>query len=294
MKSKKNNQLPIIFIFDMDNTIIGDSSYISIYKEIISYIMDGCKHKRLKTLCNIDKDIWKKNIHVNFIRPYFKKFIEEIKRQFPTAEFFIYSAGTKKYVEYIIEYVEEILNIKFNRPLFTRDDIGRSIYNNEFLKDITGFTDNIFESLHKKYKLIDKDIDFILNERTIIIDDNKEVWNNNYRHIVCPKYTYCPIIELDIEILKYIYCNVENIHTAIYEKYKDYDFLPELIPNITFNEFLMEYHFKMFMLYKYYFKENIENIKDNYFNLLLDKIKLRNKYKKIFEKSFLKTIKNII
>ena len=43
--------------------------------------MDGCKHKRLKTLCNIDKDIWKKNIHVNFIRPYFKKFIEEIKRQ---------------------------------------------------------------------------------------------------------------------------------------------------------------------------------------------------------------------
>jgi len=70
-----NNQ-PIFLIFDLD-CIIGDL-YTDKYYNIITYILDNCKHKRITDFCNLNYDLWKKSLNINIIRPYFKEFIEEI------------------------------------------------------------------------------------------------------------------------------------------------------------------------------------------------------------------------
>ena len=146
------NDLPVIFIFDLDETLIGRTVQPLGYETLMRFIYDGCKHKRLNGVeCKIDTNVWTDKMLPNgFIRPHLKESLHQIKKLYPTAEFFIYSLGIKSYVQNIVKYLEKKLEIKFNRPLFTRDDISlKSDYS--YLKDINGYFDTIFKSLSYKY-----------------------------------------------------------------------------------------------------------------------------------------------
>jgi len=281
-----NTKLPVIFILDMDETIVGKCYNIDIYvRSLPNYINDGCKYKEITDYCNIDNNSLKNSIDKNIIRPHFKEFIEEINKHFPTAEFFIYSAGANFYVNYIIEYVEEVINFKFNRPLFTRSDISKNSYH-DWLKDITGFTDIIMKSLENKYKLSNDDISFILTNRTIIIDDNKSVWNNDYRQVKCNQYNYVPIIEFDNNLLKHIFNN---------KTYKfNINYFPKIENNMTYQDFISDYHLSMYLNYKKVIDTNKKELNDTFFKNLLQLIKPRNKFKIIFGKKIIKSINNKI
>ena len=100
------SNLPVLFIFDLDLTLIGRASNILEYKEILEWIKNNCKHKKFENEnCKININDWSKIIPENFIRPYLKDFLKEIKELFPTAEFFIFSNGTKKYVKLMVDYI---------------------------------------------------------------------------------------------------------------------------------------------------------------------------------------------
>jgi len=117
-----SKQFPIIFILDMDKCIIGKSNYLYSYNSLINlFIHKNCEYKRITDdSCKIDKNLWKKHISPYYIRPYFKEFLDFCKIN--NSILFIFSFGDKLYVEDTIEYIEEIYNYKFNRPLFTRED----------------------------------------------------------------------------------------------------------------------------------------------------------------------------
>jgi hypothetical protein len=107
--------LPILFIFDLDNTLIGNPVYILSYKYLLDFIKDGCKHNRLNGVeCKIDYNVWNnKIIDEKFFRPKLKESLQEIKTIFPNAEFFIFSLGTKDYVTPIVQFLEKYTGISF-------------------------------------------------------------------------------------------------------------------------------------------------------------------------------------
>lgn len=262
--------IPILFILDIDNTLIGDSTNLINLK----YFIEDIKY-------NYN---WRKQLkNTIFIRPYLKEFLIETKKTYPMAEFFIYSVGSKNYVNYIIDAIEEELEFKFNRPLASRDDASISKDTNEWIKDLIGQQSKIFETLERKYGKIDeKTRNLILEERTIIIDDNPNVWNGDIRQIICKKYNYTLIPELDIELIKMIYEDIDIHKTA-----KEY--LNQFIPDnnkLTFENFICKYHINLSNQYMNVMDKNNEAHKDIFFKKFINKIKSRKSSKKIFTKSF--------
>jgi hypothetical protein len=287
--SDKN--LPILFIFDLDGTIIGNPADIISYSKIIKYIKNGCRHKRLNgSECEIDTTIWStKNIPKYFVRPNYGESLHQIKSTFPTAEFFIFSLGTKDYVVNIIQYLEKYTGIYFNRPLFVRDDSSLTP-EGAYLKDINGYYDKIFANLSHRYpKCKNKDIqNKIINERTIIVDDN-EVWNNSHQLIKCKPYTYKPIIEIDNAILEIIQSN-KSVFT-----YSNNDAEIKILPTIyetqPYDIFKMNYHMLLTNQYRIESENNIQQQKDDFFPKFTKYVVKRKNKTKLFDKTFFRQMK---
>jgi len=183
-----------VFIIDLDGTIIGDCIYqAEIYK--IALILNKLKIKI--RINDILEECYKEKTRL--IRPYFKFFIEKMSEYFPSSYFYIYTASEKKWAEKEILIIEKVLKIKFNRPIFTRNDC-----------EIVVKDDKI--DIKKSVDMIKKRIK-IKNPEILIIDDNDVYIDNNEKLIKCKVYNY-----------KY-FCNywdyipIEKINNKIVIKY---------------------------------------------------------------------------
>jgi len=291
--SKKD--LPIIFILDMDKCIIGNTYYLSSYSYLVdNFMFLNCKHKKLnQEICSkIDKDIWKKDIPPYFFRPYLKEFINEIRKIFPTSEFFIFSSGTMNYVNEFIPLVEEFIGFKFHRPLLTRDDTTISS-NSKIVKEVKGFMEQFLKTIKSKYPKVDLIVnqDYIYDNRLIIIDDIPEFWNDNPKLVVCNPYEYLPIPMIDNQVLKLIKDNEELIKFVNNLKY---ELLPvnfkSSSPDYIYEDFLMDYHIFQSQLIRSNYHINKEAMKDEFFKNLLTSLKPRAKLAKPFPPEFIKTL----
>lgn len=278
----------------MDKCIIGNTEYLLYYSYLIDdFIFQNCKHKKLnQEICKIDKDIWKKDIPSYFFRPYLKEFIEEIRKIFPTSEFFIFSSGTRIYVNEFIPLVEEFIGFKFHRPLLTRDDTTTSV-NNLLVKEIKGYMEQFLKTIKSKYSKIDliANQDYIYDNRLIIIDDIPEFWLDNPKLIICNPYEYSPIPMIDIQVLKLIKDNQELITYVNKSKNK---LLPINIksssPNYIYEDFLMDYHIFQSQLIRSNYHMNKEAMKDEFFKNLLTSLKPRAKLAKPFPPEFIQSL----
>lgn len=282
----KKKELPIIFVLDMDECIIGKSRYILEYEYLINnYILNNCKNKKINgEICKINKDLWKQYEYPYYIRPYFKEFIFNIKKMFKNVEFFIFSFGTKEYVEYTIEYVEEKIDFKFNRPLFTRNDGIRKI-DNSYIKEINGFQEIIMNSIKTKYSKLE--IEEIFNNRLIIIDDKKDFWDNPHL-IECNPYSYIPIPYLDYSFLNLLRTNVNLLN---FIKNSNNQLLPNyLVSSTSYDDFFLNYHLYTSELINQHIQTNNEAIKDEFFKNLFNNLKSRFKLKKPFTIKFIENL----
>jgi hypothetical protein len=167
------NNINNVFIIDLDGTIIGDCIYqTEIYK--ISLILAKLGHK-IKIGDILDKHYNEKS---KLIRPHFVTFILKMKEIMPNSYFYIYTASEKKWAEKEISIIEKNINIKFDRPIFTRNDcyIQKDKQNDRIL-----FTKSI-DKIKKKIK--------VSNPEIIIIDDKEIYLDNNSRLINCKMYNY--------------------------------------------------------------------------------------------------------
>jgi len=109
------NNTNYIFIIDLDGTLIGDCVYqCEIYKIYLILNKLGIKIKINEIL---EEHYTEKS---KLIRPYFTYFINKMREYFPNSYFYIYTASEKKWAEKEISIIEKNLNIKFDRPIFTR------------------------------------------------------------------------------------------------------------------------------------------------------------------------------
>jgi len=234
-------KLPFIIIFDIDQTIIGDITMQSIENNLLEYIYNICKKKGINTKCQyIDLDM-QYELKNGLLRPYVREFIETCNKKFKNVEVFFYTNSTYKWTNKILgKNIEKALNIKVNRPFFTKENS----MSQDIKKSLANVYPLIIKSLIKKYPLMkdQRNTEYILNNRTIFIDDIKDnIISYTNRQLVCSAYNYFsyydiyeklinkynmnPEIFNDKDILKYMEDNniyIYNKNGSAFQKDKDY------------------------------------------------------------------------
>ena len=193
--------MTFVFIIDLDGTIIGDCVYqCELYKIYLLLRKLGIKIK----INDVLEDSYKEK--TKLIRPYFNYFIQTMKKNFPDTHFYIYTASEKKWGSKEIEVIEKNLQIKFNRPIFTRMECmtiqsGSKV---EYRKSI--------ELIKKKIKVKDPEI-MIIDDKDVYIDNNHRLINcecYNYKYF-CNYWDYIPITKIKNKIvLNYLTSLIEN------------------------------------------------------------------------------------
>jgi hypothetical protein len=106
--------------------------------------------------------------------------------------FFIYTASERQWATQEIAWVEKAHGIKFERPLFTRDDciVDSS---GSYRKSIMRVFPRICRTLAKSRggrQLSKEERDYVLRNQLIIIDNNAVYTDCQERLILCPDYDY--------------------------------------------------------------------------------------------------------
>lgn len=168
--------LPLVLLLDMDHTIVGECSMQVARYSITTYL----KHKHdVKSLMD--------DLENGLLRPYFESCIKLILTKYSNAELFIFTAAEKKWAHIMINCIEKLLNIKFNRPIFSREYCTSE--NGYLKKNITKLAPIIYRKLKSKYRLTHINQ---LKKQIVLIDNSHVVGENDaHRFIKCPSYEYC-------------------------------------------------------------------------------------------------------
>ena len=259
----KSNKTPYIFIFDIDHTLIGKVSYIIEELDFIEYIQNVKKIKAEKSFIDFTNELEK-----GLIRPNTKEFMDFIKIQYAPCEIFVYTKSSFRWTNGpLVQNIEKNLNIKFNKPFFTREDTTINIQSN-LEKSLHEIMPSIIKTLQKKYKKL-PDIETLINERTVFIDDiDNNLCDMPNRQIVCPYYNYIPFYDI-IERVQ----NKLNINLCLEDpKIKEYINNRQLIHKCDDTN-PIEYHNKML---SQYIEKNANNeiaLKDTFFKDLITILK---------------------
>lgn len=163
---------PLVFIIDVDGTLIGDvSPQLCVY---------DLKQDRLP-LKYSTKELSLK-FDQGLLRPYFDAFYKNVKNRLPNAEFFVYTASEDRWGNFIVGAIEKHLGIRFNRPIFTRKHCFA--VDRDFRKSFKHIEPAIHRALKKKYGK-----NLSLANRVVLID-NREVYapEDQKKLLLCPSY----------------------------------------------------------------------------------------------------------
>lgn len=185
-------KLPFIIIFDIDQALIGDVSQLISEHSLLEILYNNCKKKDINTKCpNTNIFDMVDELNNGLLRPFAKEFITFCNKKFKNVEVFFYTNSTYSWTNSgLAKNIEKALKIKVNRPFFTREN---SIFTLKNKKSLANVYPLIIKSLLKKYPSLkdEKNTDYILNNRTIFIDDVKDnLYAYTERQLVCPKYEY--------------------------------------------------------------------------------------------------------
>ncbi len=219
----------IIFIIDLDNTIIGNCIYqLQLFHKV--ELMKKYNSPRI----NIKKILQPQyNEKIKLLRPNFIYFMNKMKELYNTnVSFYIYTASTYNWANFQINLIEKENNIKFNRPIFARN---YCTINNKYLKDVN---ENIFK------KSITKILPKIKNSKDsdiIIIDDSDVYLNYKEYHIQCKEYKYTVFNDIKSfipdymsnDIINGMYCPYNHNDCSVKNKLRLYKWLYKTLLKIN-------------------------------------------------------------
>jgi NLI interacting factor-like phosphatase len=274
-------QLPVVFLLDLDRTIIGDPEHILDYKTTMEFIInakasekiteDQAPAAELKAIPS-----WKELFVPEFFRPGLKHFLEETRRLMPTAEFFIYSSGTKEYVENMMTIVEKQIGVKFHRPLLSRTECPTD-ETNHYTKSIISQFPKIIRALSRDPAYDELNLEEyaaeIMENRVIFIDDSDFVWDRKEKWIKAPTYDYRPMFDMDDRLLRIIH------RTPLIQEYLRSSKANQTLyihenEKFSYDEYRMNYHLFMANIYREQAATNRKSYdQDTFFERLLKSIK---------------------
>jgi hypothetical protein len=102
-----------------------------------------------------------------------------MREKFPGIKIYVYTASQKEWALKEIKWIEKCCNLRFDRPILTRDDCIE--INNSYVKSI--------QKINKKIKTIDKN-------NILIIDNNDVFLDCKDSFLKCPDYNYVSFVDL--------------------------------------------------------------------------------------------------
>ena len=236
--------LPLILIFDIDQTLIGHpSTYENEY--------EFCKRFNIKMSDDVE-EVFKSN----YIRKDFVNFINFMIKKYKKVEIFLYSNSPINRCNYLHEIFRNITKLNIRKTY----NISNSIY---AFKCLLNIYDDIIDILKlHKYK------DIILQNNIIFIDnlpDNLSDFKN--KQILCNDYEYRYDYDLQ-EKLKNVY-NIDILKNKEYLKYV-YQYYDPNSNDYNHNDLIL------FNLKKSLSILEMENNNDNFFSKLIDIINKHN------------------
>lgn len=198
---------PLVFVIDIDGCLVGNVTPQIMLYEMINEL----RSERAKIFFNT-RDFQSK-LRKGIVRPHFSAFYKNVKKHIPNSEFFIYTASQKKWAEFLIKNIEKALNIRFNRPLFTRNEC--TVINGEYKKSLSNIRPAIARSLKKRYGQ-----DLSLNNRLVMIDNTNVFSKNDQESLVlCPTYSYYQVENIPVSITENIYVSHKDVISSVFKKY---------------------------------------------------------------------------
>jgi len=167
-------KLPHIFVLDLDNTIIGD-----IKPQVMLWEISKASSKAAPIRFDV-KSFQQKLLQGLIIRPGFYDFVKYIQSM--DYLLYVYTASEKTWANFVISHIEKALNIRFQRPIFTRKNC--TYQNGSFKKN----TRNILPIIMKSLKVPKKTLSHQVPRMTII--DNLNVYHaiDQSNLVICPSY----------------------------------------------------------------------------------------------------------
>lgn len=177
--------LPYVFILDWDGTIAGKVDFQS------------ARYTMIRTMTRYGYRVPQKAVPDAFmpgqglIRPGFANFVKSMREFYPNCAFFIYTASEKQWALQEVPWVEKSHGLQFQRPIFTREDCVVDNAGN-YRKKLQNIWPRIVRTLNARHgtPFTKQEKEKILNERTIIIDNNAVYTDRQDRLLLCPDYHY--------------------------------------------------------------------------------------------------------
>lgn len=212
---KHDEEKNINLVLDLDNTIICTHVY-NLYDDIIKIkILESFNFKNNNFITKFTID---NKIYFVYIRPYFTYFINTISMYY---NIYIYTNSLKNYCDKIIDCLKnKYFNFKIKKV------ICRNNTNFSYIKKLYNIIDSEYDDLH--FMENNNYVDFI--NKTIIIDDNEEIWTLDKNNVIKIK----PYIKKDIFDIDNNLINIED-DTLLLLSHKLFIIYNKYIENINVN-----------------------------------------------------------
>ena len=281
----QTDKLPFIVILDWDNTIVGKVDYqsqkYSLEQHYKKFGLKVKKNSKVPKAFNKDSKL---------VRPYFFNFITELTDYFQgNIYFFIYTASERKWANTEISWLEKSHGIKFQRPIFTRDDciVDKS---GSYRKSISNIFPRMLRSMGLT-KISKEQKTELLHQRLLIIDNNA-VFNDMKEHLlICPDYNFM-VFENLLEDIPLSYLQNPNIRQHILSLINMGLICPFFGKNDDINQQMYKKYEWLAIKCKHISENNTYSIKDIFFKYLTGLIVKNNL--KIFTPNVIKQLQTLV
>jgi len=281
----QSDKLPFIVILDWDNTIVGKVDYqsqkYSLEQHYKKFGLKVKKNSKVPKAFNKDSKL---------VRPYFLNFITELTDYFQgNIYFFIYTASERKWANTEISWLEKSHGIKFQRPIFTRDDciVDKS---GSYRKSISNIFPRMLRSMGLT-KISKEQKTELLHQRLLIIDNNA-VFNDMKEHLlICPDYNFM-VFENLLEDIPLSYLQNPNIRQHILSLINMGLVCPFFGKNDDINQQMYKKYEWLAIKCKHISENNTYSIKDIFFKYLTGLIVKNNL--KIFTPNVIKQLQTLV
>lgn len=189
--------VPRVVLLDIDGTMIGKISPIACQYELLSTFSKKGGLAAAKT------DIIQR-LKYGIIRPHLDTFCKAASSN--GIELFIYTASEAKWAAFLVPCIEAAMNVKFNRPIFTRSHCKQVVSQGVVVdheKSIEGILPSIFRTLKRSHTGLTNIK--LLADRVVLVDNTANVLSDPSRMILCPTYSYTYVFDvlnhMDINML---------------------------------------------------------------------------------------------
>lgn len=193
--------LPLIFLFDMDHTIVGNCEW-----QVARYDLS----RKLAQKHDVNK--LKFELENGLLRPHFESCFKLIRTKYPNAEIYVFTAAEKNWAHVMITSIEKMLGIQFNRPIFSRENCVNE--DGILKKHIGKLAPAIYRKLKTSYKLSHISQ---LKKQIILVDNNMVIGpHDSHRFVQCNSYVYAVPCDVFAAIPSTIMeSNINNVLTVL-------------------------------------------------------------------------------